>query len=78
MLRTDWCIGNVELESIIGRVNPAPTSSTPPFLDKFSRAKSAKTIVFSDDSTEWQFRRQGDGTKTDVTAVVLGTVVPGS
>jgi hypothetical protein len=78
MLRTDWFTRNVELESVIGRVSPAPARSVPPFLDESFRAKTAKTIVLSENSAEWQFRREGDRTKTNVTAEVLGVVVPGT
>ena len=67
---------NIQLESIIGRVDPARTRGTPPFLDEFPGAKPAKAIVFGENSAEWHFLRQDDRPKTNVTAKVLGTIIP--
>jgi hypothetical protein len=76
MPHTYWLAVNVELESVVGRVDPASTRSVPPFLDEFSRTKSAKSIVLSDNSAEWHLLRKNDRPKTNVTAEVLGAVEP--
>ena len=76
MPRTDWVARSIQLESIIARVDPAPTRVTPPCLDEFHRAKPAEAIVFGENSAEWHFLRQDDRSKTNVTAKVLGTIIP--
>jgi hypothetical protein len=76
MPHTYWLAVNVELESVVGRVDPTSTRGVPPFLDECSRTKSAKSIILSDNIAEWHILRKNDWPKTNVTAVVLGAVEP--